>query len=253
MSETDRTEAVAEETVEATSEIEEASPKRKRKKWPIVVGVVVVVLAAAGAGLWVWHEQPSFCGAICHTPMDPYLETWNNEPDSEGVDKYGNTVSNTNSMLVVTHKLSTEDGGAGATCLSCHVPQLSEQITEAINWVTGSYEATVVNDEYRLLERTLEDLVEARGIDEEEFCLNDSCHHVSSQTGEAIESREDLIEATSYMTRNVHISQHSTVSCSECHKAHRASVVYCTQCHSDVEVPDGWLTYQEAASLAGVS
>ena len=48
-----------------------AAPKRKRKKWPITVGVIAVVLVVAGAGFWVWHEQPSFCNAICHTPMDP--------------------------------------------------------------------------------------------------------------------------------------------------------------------------------------
>ncbi|MDU1389817.1 MAG: salivary glue protein Sgs-3, partial [Eggerthella sp.] len=47
-------------------------PAPRTRKWPIVVGVVVVVLIAAGAGFWVWHEQPSFCAAICHTPMDEY-------------------------------------------------------------------------------------------------------------------------------------------------------------------------------------
>ena len=64
--------------------------------------------------------------------------------------------------------------------------------------------------------------------------------------------REDLKAATADLPRNVHIGQHGPVACTECHKAHRASVVYCTQCHSDVEIPDGWLTYQEGNDLPGV-
>ena len=86
------------------AEAGEAAPKKKGKKWPIVVGVVAVVLIAAGAGFWVWHEQPSFCNAICHTPMDEYLETYEQEPGTTGVDKWGNEVSNTNAMLAVSHK-----------------------------------------------------------------------------------------------------------------------------------------------------
>ena len=47
------------------------APKGKNKKKPaIVAGTVAVVLVLAGAGFWVWHEQPSFCNAICHSPMD---------------------------------------------------------------------------------------------------------------------------------------------------------------------------------------
>ena len=42
----------------------------RRKKRGIVVGVIVAVIVVAGAGFWVWHEQPSFCNAICHSPMD---------------------------------------------------------------------------------------------------------------------------------------------------------------------------------------
>ena len=44
------------------------------------------------SGFWVWHEQPSFCAAICHTPMDEYLETYEQEPGTTGVDKWGNEV-----------------------------------------------------------------------------------------------------------------------------------------------------------------
>ena len=36
--------------------------------------------------------------------MDEYLETYEQEPGTTGVDKWGNEVSNTNAMLAVSHK-----------------------------------------------------------------------------------------------------------------------------------------------------
>ena len=147
-----KVEAATEAPATEGSTTEEAAPKKKGKKWSIVVGVVVVVLIAAGAGFWVWHEQPSFCAAICHTPMDEYLETYEQEPGTTGVDKWGNEVSNTNAMLAVSHKAQGKD------CMSCHVPTLSEQMSEGINWVTGNYV-------YPLEERDTDMLTEARGLD----------------------------------------------------------------------------------------
>ena len=52
------------------------------------------------------------------------------------------------------------------------------------------------------------------------------------------------------MEFNPHKAQHGEIECSECHKAHRASVMYCTQCHSEAEVPEGWLTVAEANKLS---
>ncbi len=223
-----KAETAAEATAVDDTATEAPAKKKGKKKWPIVVGVVVVVLIAAGAGFWVWHEQPSFCNAICHTPMDAYGETYDQELNTTGVDKWGNEVENTRSMLVVTHK------ALGTTCLGCHVPTLSEQIGEGIGWVTGNYV-------FPLEERSLDDLVEARGLENsDEFCLNESCHNMT---------REDLAEATSDMKRNPHIGQHGKVTCSECHKAHRASVNYCSNCHSDADIPAGWLTAAEAKKL----
>lgn len=226
-----KVETVAEETAETEVAAEEPAKKKGKKKWPIVVGVIVVVLIAAGAGFWVWHEQPSFCNAICHTPMDGYNATYDQDFNAAGVDKWGNEVENTRGMLAVTHKMT------GATCMSCHVPQLSEQIGEGMNWITGSYV-------FPLEERSLEDLVEARGLEAEEFCLNEACHNLT---------RDDLIEKTSDMERNPHVAQHGEVECGECHKAHRASVNYCSSCHSDAEIPEGWLTSAEAKKLSAAA
>lgn len=102
-------------------------PRRKKKKWPIVVGVVVAVLVVAGAGFWVWHEQPSFCNAICHTPMDAYLPTYEAEPGQAATDVWGNEVANASGMMAAMHRAQN-----GTTCLGCHVPTLSEQIGEGM-------------------------------------------------------------------------------------------------------------------------
>lgn len=222
------TEAAANDDAPMT---EEAAPKKKgKKKWPIVVGVVVVVLIAAGAGFWVWHEQPSFCNAICHTPMDPYLPTYEAEPGQPATDKWGNEVADASSMLAATHRAQE-----GTTCMGCHVPTLSEQISEGISWVTGNYVAP-------LEERDLDQLTEARGLEGDQFCLNEACHNMT---------RDDLAEMTADMDYNPHVAQHGEIDCSECHKGHRASVDYCTQCHTESKLPAGWLTTAEANKLQG--
>ena len=108
------------------------------RRWPIVAAVVAVVVAVAGGGFWVWHEQPSFCNAICHTPMDPYVAAFDQQPGTAGVDKWGNEVSNTSSMLAVVHAASKDEGGADANCLSCHKPTIAQQLTEVSEWSTGN-------------------------------------------------------------------------------------------------------------------
>lgn len=213
---------------------EESSPKKKVKRWQVVLGIVAAVIVCAGAGFWTWHEQPSFCGAICHVPMDSYLETYNEPANSTGTDKWGNEVSNTDAMLAVVHREE------GETCLSCHVPTLSEQIGEGIGWITGDYV-------YPLYETDLEQLTEASGMEEDSFCLRSGCH--TSESGDAIDDREALVEATSDLEFNPHTPQHGERACSDCHKAHRASVLVCASCHTEAELPDGWITPEEESEL----
>ncbi len=213
-----------------------AKRNEKRHRLGITLGCVVVVLVVAGAGFAVWHEQPSFCNAICHDPMDPYLPTFEATPGESAVDKWGNEVEDAGSMLAAVHNQ------VGKTCMDCHVPQLDEQMTEGAEWVTGSYDST-------LGERTATQLVEARGLENsDEFCMNSSCHPYG---------REELEKKTAWMGKiNPHTPQHGDQKCTTCHKAHRASVNYCTQCHTDAIVPDGWLSYTDSKLLeeaAGLS
>lgn len=225
---------------------------KRSKRFPVVVGVVAAVLVVAGAGFWTWHETPSFCGAICHTPMDAYLQTY-----TEGTtDKYGNELegSQKTAMMAYLHGGMDATGaqvaqGSGMGCLSCHEPVLTEQVSEGISWIGGNYEVLGKNSAgYTVLEsRTFDQLTAASGKANEEFCLKSGCHVTAN--GEVLE-RRDLIAVTDDMgPRNPHSTQHGEIDCGECHKGHTVSVNYCTRCHDDAQSPDGWATWGEAEQL----
>lgn len=233
-----------EEKVETTEAADTKAAKKGKKKWPVVVGVIAVVIVAAGAGFWVWHEQPSFCAAICHTPMDAYLETY----DSGNYDKYGNELTSEdqkNSMMAYLHK--TE---AGTTCLGCHQPVITEQVTEGMNWISGNYEVAGENKQGdTVLEtRDISELVAARGAEDDEFCLNSGCH---TNADGSVMTRDDLVALTADLssTRNPHVAQHGEYSCTQCHKGHAQSVNYCSSCHSDAPIPEGWLSATDAKKV----
>ena len=220
------------------------APKRAHRG-AIIGGVIAAVVVVAGIGAFVWHEQPSFCNAICHTPMDGYLEAYEAQPGQAATDKWGNEVADASGMLSAVHRTNSSN----ATCLSCHQPVMSEQITEGLEWVSGNYTlvATDVNPAGTLSERGSSQLTEARGVSGDEFCLNKNCHNLT---------RSDLTQLTqvesddpSVIIRNPHSWQHGQQACTDCHKAHRASVLICTECHADMELPDGWISAQEAKLL----
>ena len=206
-----------------------AASQKKSTKKPIIIAAIVLVIGVAGVGAWIWHEQPSFCNAFCHVPMDEYYDTYMAELGQSTIDKYGNSVADATGMLAVTHR------EAGEGCLDCHVPTIGEMVSEGIAWIPGNYY-------YPLSERTLDDLTAARKLENDAFCMNKKCHHVGSD-GTAIDSRETLEAATSGLVFNPHASFHGEFECSDCHKAHRASVNICASpgCHSDATVPPGWI------------
>lgn len=212
--------------------------KRFGKKGRITLGVVLTVVVVAVIGLFVWHEQPSFCNAVCHIPMDPYLPTYESDPGQPALDKWGNEVSDASGMLAATHRAK-----ANVDCMGCHVPTVGEQVSEGMSWISGNYEVYSMGSYANVLqERTLSELTGARGIPGEGFCLNSSCHNMK---------REHLERLTVDMEFNPHVSQHETMDCDTCHKAHRQSVMYCTKCHVEAEssIPEGWLSYKDAQAL----
>ncbi|MDY2625194.1 MAG: cytochrome c3 family protein [Coriobacteriales bacterium] len=230
---------------EATSLQAEAAPggakpkkaKMRKKKKLTIAGVVVGVVIVACVGFGVWHETPGFCGAICHTPMDPYLATY----ETGTHDKLGNELTPTEASSMLSYKHKPYMGGM--RCMDCHKPVIGQQVSEGTNWITGNYAVAGTNalGQTYLESRSLADLSEGIGVKEDEFCLNSGCHV-------ATPDRKALFEKTKYLESeyNPHSQRHGDIDCSQCHKAHTQSVNYCTECHATAPVPDGWLTMDEA-------
>ena len=80
------------------------------------------MLVCAGGGFYVWHNQPSFCNAICHEPMDYYVNGYYGEGDAA------------HAQLAVAHQQE------GVACLQCHEATLEAQINEGTAWVSGAFE-----------------------------------------------------------------------------------------------------------------
>lgn len=167
-----------------------------------MAGTVAVVLVLAGAGFWVWHEQPSFCNAICHSPMDNYVESYS---------------SGDAGMLVTQHV------EAGKNCLDCHNPVITEQLTEVCTWMADDYPMTddgMLNTD--------------KEIATEEFCTNDGCHNMSDVVNATwgFEGND-----AKYNPHSSH--QDNQLECGDCHKSHETSTLYCAKCH-DLNLPEGW-------------
>ena len=219
--------------------------KKAKKKWSrkrklVTLGVIVVILVAGGAGFTVFHDMPAFCDMFCHKSMDGYRPTYEATPGEQGTDKWGNEVEDSRAMLSAAHREY-----ADLVCVDCHHASTLEQTVEGIEFVTGDYDAP-------LHERSLADVMYYRGsnvlqffsysgttYDDTEFCLNDDCHRMTV---------EDLIAATSGYPTNPHQwAEDNGASCTDCHKAHRASIMACPG--NDDYLPSGWLTTEEAAEL----
>jgi hypothetical protein len=222
--------AAEQEPLQETGLLDEQEPTPKKKKKLgirilIVGAIVLVVLGGGSAGAYaVFHSNPAFCNFICHTPMDPYVESYQNGTSVNAAQTDPSVV-----LSVTLHKDSEQQ----LNCLSCHVPTMSEQITEGIKWVSGDYELPL---EMKIAAGQIkEGSGDKNGV---EFCLRPECH-------EGITSLDELKASTADQHRNPHNSHLGNQDCSTCHQTHEQSVNMCTQCHSDVEQPDGWLTYKE--------
>ncbi len=176
--------------------------KRRRKRWPIVLGVAAIVLVAAGAGFFTWHQSPSFCNAICHSPMDPYVESYNSDDAS---------------LLVAAHRDN------GNTCLDCHESKLDQQISEAQAWLTGNFD----------------DPMKVRRFGTTEFCFR--CHDDGNpDNGMDWAQIQEATVGYQGTARNPHDSHQGMLECYSCHFMHDDSTMYCQKCHSDITMPDEW-------------
>lgn len=177
--------------------------RKKSRKGLVALGVAAVVIVAAGTGFWIWHEQPSFCNAICHSPMDKYVETY-----SEGD----------------PGKLVTQHAAAGDTCLSCHEAEFATQVSEAMAWASDSYpmdEATGM-------------LATGKEFASEEFCARSGCHSMDEVVAGTwgFEGNDEK-----YNPHSSH--QDNALECGDCHKVHEKSTLVCNECHA-LTAPEGW-------------
>ena len=197
---------MTEEEKKVDGQTAEPAAQKKKKKWPIVVGVVVAVLVVAGAGFWVWHEQPSFCNAICHSPMDYYVETYDSGDPNLGV---------------------TVHAKAGESCLDCHTAELTTQISEAMAWVSDNYPMTE--------DGTM--LATGKQFASEEFCARPECHGGKSFDEITAGLWGFAGNDEKYNPHSSH--QDMALECGDCHKAHENQVLVCNECH-DLTLPEGW-------------
>jgi hypothetical protein len=200
---------------------------KKRGKGRVVLitaGAVFVLLVGGGGGVYATqHSNPSFCNAICHTPMDPYVESY-----KENISTNPLQVDLAGPLSVTVHK---DDGDV--LCVECHNDGLDVQLREGLHWATGNY---VYPFEGKVL--TAGEAKQEGQLNGVEFCLREGCHV-------GVETVDELKEVLSDQTRNPHDSHNGLLNCTECHRTHEQSVMWCTQCHADAVVPDGWLTYTE--------
>jgi hypothetical protein len=201
-------------------------PKKRGKAKIVILAVVIVVVLLFGGGGAVYatqHSNPAFCNVVCHTPMDPYVASYQNgtsiNPLQTGL---------TAPLSVTIHK----DAGQDIVCVTCHTDGLDTTIGEGISWLTGDYSVPLEN-----LTLTLKEPKEHQRA-AVETCLRSGCH-------EGISSLEDLKASTADLKRNPHDSHNGDQDCTTCHQTHEQSVAWCTQCHADATIPDGWLTYTE--------
>lgn len=175
--------------------------KRRKKSLWMGVGIVVAVVICAGVGFSMWHNQPTFCNAICHKPMDVYVDGFYNDT----------------SLLAHTHQKSH------VNCLDCHVPTLDEQIGEAVSWVKDDYE--VLEDGH----------LKTVGVTADtKMCFSSGCH----TNDEIIEATKNWGGVEGVNPHQSH--QGEAIDCSNCHGVHTTSAMYCNTCH-DYKVPEGWI------------
>jgi nitrate reductase NapE component len=208
----DKTDAAGTTAASNASSAPPSTPKKKRSK-KLVIGVtlasVAALLVVAGVGFTVWHEQPGFCNAICHQPMDAYVEGYDNDA----------------TQFLAAHKQEA------VNCIDCHDPGIGEQVNEAVHWVQGDF---VMDADTKMLETV--------GVTADmNQCAIPECHNFD----EVIATTENWGGEAGV---NPHQSHQGTgIDCSNCHSSHSTSYMYCNTCH-EYELPAGWENPNQSAT-----
>ena len=200
---------MSENTEKAPEQAAKPAPKKGMTRGRIVTAVVVAVIIVAGCGMFAWHNSPSFCGTVCHTPMSKYVADF-----EAGLVDGGSTA-----MLAAYH-----GADADMNCLSCHEPVITEQVGEVMKWTSDDYPMTADGTK----------LADGADMASEEFCAKSGCHDM-----------DDVVASTwGFEGNGEQFNPHSShqdlaLECGDCHKAHEKSVLMCNQCHK-LNMPEGW-------------
>lgn len=174
--------------------------KKKGFRGLVALGVTALVLVVAGCGFWVWHEQPSFCNAVCHVPMDNYVEGYYQD----------------STLLSRVHERSD------TVCLDCHEAKIDQQVSEGISWIKGDF---AVDDSGSIVANKV--------TADEKMCTQGTCHDID----QVIAATENWGGKPGVNPHSSH--QGTAIDCSNCHGVHESSFMYCNTCH-DYELPQGW-------------
>lgn len=165
----------------------ETAEGKEPGKLLMCAGLVALVLVVLGAAGWTWREKPTFCNAVCHRPMDRYVQGY-----------YGGD----STFLISAH------AEKNVGCLDCHEPEMSQQLVGAARWATGDYSEPL----------------KERKIATRQFCTRNGCHIGSEFTAatEGCGGQESVNPHESHQGDvecfNCH-SMHGTSSlmCNSCH------------------------------------
>ena len=112
--------------------------------------------------------------------------------------------------------LASTHGKLGIPCQVCHAQTMGDLAGEVVSTVRHSYDEPL--KEIKL---------------PKEDCLR--CHG----------SYQVLAERTKGLRLNPHASHLGELDCQVCHKMHKESIDYCSQCHGPVATGPGWKTLQQ--------
>ncbi len=107
---------------------------------------------------------------------------------------------------------------AGIGCMECHQLPIQQQKENVAKSEKNAYKAP---------------------LEEREFG-NDLCFRCHGSYKEIIERTKDF--KAKGLAKNPHDSHYGEIDCNLCHKAHRVSVDYCSQCHQPGVSKPGWKT-----------
>jgi len=108
----------------------------------------------------------------------------------------------------------------GLACLNCHPFDIGQSVGEVVSFVRHDYEEPLRERKYP-----------------QEWCFQ--CHEQVSYE-EIIVLTERLVEEVG---RNPHNSPHYVeMDCGFCHKMHKPSEDFCSQCHGPMATGEGWVS-----------